>query len=245
MDDNLFEPLDTSAVPTIDEERNYLEDLVGEGKKFKTVEDLAKGKALADQAIEILKAKLDDTSKELNTRTSLEAFKTELEALRKREVTPPVVLPDDQPTPIDDSKIRDLLKNLLAEEAQNRTTETNRQKVTRVLTEQFGDQAKVVLNHKAQELNMSVSDMQELAYKSPSAFFRLIGASETPAPGVSPQLPISSVNSVSNPNASGKRGRRYYEALKAKDPKKYLDQSTTIQMMHDMAALGKATFENS
>lgn len=249
MDTNLFETLEPEDHPTLDETKNYLEELVGDGKKFKTVDDLAKGKALADQTVEILKTRLDETRKELETRMSLETFKTELEALRKQP-SPPTeqedVLPDVQKQELlNDSKLEALVDSLLERRDQKRRAETNIEKVSRVLQENFGDQAKLVLNRKAQELDVPLADLQSIAVKSPTMFFQLIGASETPQQGQRPIVPKSQVNLNPPQNFSPSRGRSYYERLKRENPKEYFDQKVTVQMMKDMAALGKEKFEAS
>lgn len=230
-------------VQTIDEHKNYLEELVGDGKKFKTPEDLAKGKFLADQTVEVLKAKLDEMKKELNTRMSLESFKTELEALRQpREEAPPAVTPDANPI-LDDSKLESMLEALLSKKEAQRRAETNKEKVTRVLSEQFGEQANLVINRKAQEVGMTVPELRDLAYRSPSAFFRLVGVTETERNPDRPLIPQSSVHPDNQ--SSPVHGRKYYEELKRTNPKVYFNEKTTIQMMKDMAALGKARFEQS
>src|SRR5882762_1576622 len=53
--------LDNTNLPNqLDSNKAYLEQLVGEGKKFKTAEDLARGKAESDSFIEIMKARMDE-----------------------------------------------------------------------------------------------------------------------------------------------------------------------------------------
>jgi len=48
------------TIDTIDPSKNYLAELVGEGKKFKTQEDLARGKAESDAYIKILEKRSDE-----------------------------------------------------------------------------------------------------------------------------------------------------------------------------------------
>src|SRR6266700_391496 len=58
MIDNLLEP--EADLPNVDPDKDYFKELVGEGKKFKSPEDLARGKFESDQFIEILKKRQDE-----------------------------------------------------------------------------------------------------------------------------------------------------------------------------------------
>ncbi len=230
---DIFDDLPDDSEVTIDENKDYLTELVGEGKKFKSPAELAKGKYHSDMTIEVLKKKLDDLNKELNTRVSLEQF---LDKQKNPDtVTPPVVPPVDNQGVLDDSTLEErLLKILEAREAQ-KTTESNSQKVSRVLQEQFGDQAQVLINNKAKELGMSTQALKELASKTPTAFFRLVGVDEsaqrTPAGVVAPR---QATNSFGNQGTVVKN-QAYYEKMKRDDPKQYFKPSTTSEMMRSMA----------
>src|SRR5712671_5452751 len=50
--------------PQIDPQKNYLEELVGENKKFKSNEDLAKGKYTSDIYVKQLETTLDEMRKD-------------------------------------------------------------------------------------------------------------------------------------------------------------------------------------
>ncbi len=230
---DIFDDLPDDSDVTIDESKDYLTELVGEGKKFKSVEELAKGKAYADSAIDVLKRKLDDLNKELNTRVSLEQF------LDKQKnpavVTPPVVPPVEQNAGLDDSTLEERLLKILETREAQKTTESNAQRVQRVLVEQFGDQAQHLINNKAKELGMSTQALKELASKTPTAFFRLVGVDEsaqrTPA-GV--PAPRQNTNSFGNQGQVVKN-EAYYLKMKRDDPKTYFKPSTTSEMMRSMA----------
>ena len=244
--DELFQEVNTDEVVTIDENADYLAELVGEGKKFKTPHDLARGKAEADRYIEVLKAKMADLEKEVNTRKSLEAFKTELEALKNpAPVETPIVSTPDTPQALDESRLESLLEQLLQKKEVQRARETNAQKVSRVLEENFGPKAQAVLNEKARELGMGLSELKGIAQTSPAAFFRLVGAQEgNSRPAPISGIPTGSVN-VGAPESITARGKSYYEKLKREQPKLYNDPKVTSQMIQDMAKLGRERFYNS
>ena len=65
MTDNLFEggdnkPRDAIASHQVDENKDYLAELVGDGKKFKDNQALARGKHEADLTVEAMKTRLDE-----------------------------------------------------------------------------------------------------------------------------------------------------------------------------------------
>lgn len=245
--DELFDGV-VENVPTVDDSIDYVNELVGEGRKFKTVSDMAKGKVLADQYIEDLKRKLDAANQELNKRQSLEEFKTEIEALRRQaadpapRIDPPV---NTEANKVDASNIKSVLDELLTEREARRAAETNLERVDRVFKEQLGDQAKIALQNKAKELGMSVQDLKAIAVRSPDALFRLVGLTDAPRQPVAPAVPQSTVGIRSNAPVGGARGASYYERLRQSDPKKYFTYEIEKQMTFDMQTLGIEKFNAS
>jgi hypothetical protein len=73
----LFEEADPTLTSTTNV--NPLEALVGEGKKFKTAEDLARGKLEADNFVKQLQTELATLREDLNGRIKLEEFMDRLE----------------------------------------------------------------------------------------------------------------------------------------------------------------------
>lgn len=240
--DNMFEQLDPQITHQTDEDRNYLEELVGEDKKFKDVSALAKGKAYADASIDILKRKVDELQSELNGKMNMEAFLQEMRKSREVPDPTPPSTPDagNFNAPDLDAKFEEYIQR---REAKVRA-ETNLEKVTRVMEQNFGAEAKLVVNKKAKDLGMSLQDLQNLALRSPQAFLSLVGASEQ-ATRSAPGLPSSGLNSTSHQPNQGLRGKKFYEKMKRDDPKLYNDPKTTASMMRDAAAWGSIEAFNS
>lgn len=246
--DELFQEINESETVTIDQNADYLAELVGEGKKFKTAHDLARGKAEADRYIEMLKKQNEDLKKEVNTRTSLDSFKTALEELRKpaQVESQPLSPPGSQAPKFDESSLEALVESLLQKKEAQRAQETNAQKVSRVLEENFGGNAQSVLNQKAREVGMSLSDLKEISLRSPQAFFRLVGAQEgAQRPANTGAVPSGSVNLDSPTQISPVRGKSYYERMKREQPTLYNDPKTTSAMIQDMARMGRDKFNAS
>lgn len=233
---NLFDVVPEEEVVTIDESKDYVAELVGEGKKFKDVSQLAKGKFESDQYIAMLTKKLDELKTELNTRTSLDAFLDKMKTDKITGQPEPVATPSDQPSvALDDSILEAKLAEILSKKEQQTTQASNLEKVTSALQQQFGDQAKLVLNHKAKEVGMSVQALQSLAAQSPEAFFRLVGVQNNVPSGVA--TPKNTVNSFASEPMSVVRDSKYYEKLKRENPTKYFSNQTTVEMIKDMQSL--------
>lgn len=206
-----------------------LTDLVGEGKKFKTVEDLAKGKLAADEHIANLEKELAGLRTEANKKFDAEAelakLRDEMQALRTdpskgrtQEVTPPAVSED---------RIAAIVQASLTRAEQNRTVTQNVMAANDAMVQQFGslEAASAAVNAKAAELGMSIEDLKGIAAKSPTAFGKIIlgdaqkGGNEAPlapkanAPAITPGGPLL---------GQAKPGtKEHFDAILKTDRKKY------------------------
>lgn len=232
---SIFNETPTEIV-TIEEGKDYVAELVGDGKKFKSVEDLAKGKLEADRYIQNLTQRLDQLNQELNSRTSLDQFLAEMKELKAPPQNGQVQQPST-PTPapagsLDDSALEEKLNQLLERRRAQERVETNLGQVQRVLTEQYGDQASLVINKKAKDLGMSVKDLENLATTSPQAFYQLVGVQErTQVPS---SMPRPALNSLSTPANPGVKTKAYFDKMKKENPRQYNDPRTTNEMVRAM-----------
>src|SRR5258708_1184969 len=170
MNDDLFQP---NNEITIDPNKNYLADYVGDDKKFKTPEDLAKSKYHADTYIQILERRLDqgaaermELKKEFETRAKLEELITQLtktqatttqpnlESKVETAVTAPV---------LDTNKLNELVSTRITEWDQEKRQTANVEDVRGKLKERFGNNFQDVLKVKADELCVSPSFLNNLA----------------------------------------------------------------------------------
>lgn len=221
-----------SQVKTVDEGVDYVTELVGDGKKFKDVASLARGKAEADLYIEQLKERLDETRKELENRMARESFLEEIKGLKnpsgQQEPAKPAEL---QPVQLDDSILEEKILKLLEQRKAKEVQETNIGRVERVLRERLGDQATHVIQNKAKELGLSTKDLEGIAVNSPAAFFQLVGVQEESQ--IRPNVPVArpSSNSLGNPSGLQVKNKAYFENLKRTNPKVYFDRKTTAEMI--------------
>lgn len=216
-----------------DDNVNHLEALVGDGKKFRTVEDLAKGKAESDRYIATLTAQLDEARTEVQKRIALEDLKT---AILERDNNNNQTLPTPvvQGTVVDADSIEELIsKHLTAAEA-NKIKTANEQIVADTLTNTFGANARAELIRTSKEVGLSIKELEDLGQRNPNALFKLVGIGNQPIPNGG-NVPRSSerIDSTSN----GERNKGYYDKLKVSDPRAYWDKKTQIQMNKDAMRL--------
>lgn len=184
---------DEAAVTTVS-----LTDLVGEGKKFKTVEDLAKSKVEADTFIETLKAeRLAEKEEVARLRAELLTAKSVEEQIKALSATKEKPIPNAQTElPVTAPNLSEAIRAELESQNRNRTLSQNVQTVTDKLIEVYGSEQKAneVVKAKATELGVSTKFLLDTAAASPNAFYNTIGLD---AKSVSPGVTKSDVNTES------------------------------------------------
>lgn len=153
-------------------EVNPLEVLVGEDKKFKSVEDLAKGKLESDKFIDQLQSEMKELREELGTRISVEEAlakvkeqNNEVPSQNTTEERQEVELPDIE------GMVAKQLQNLTAQQKAN----ANLSKCDQMMTEKFGERAKEEMARVAQSQGLDLEFVKATAERSPDAFATLMG----------------------------------------------------------------------
>jgi hypothetical protein len=169
-----------------DRPENYLETLVGEDKKFKTPEDLAKGKWESDLYIENLKRELDEAKLQAEAAKRVEEL---LERNQQRQAAPPEQGNNQPPVtpevkPVTDEDLTERIRRITAEEDSKNRVASNVNQVATQLIELYGseDNANKMVKQRAAELGVTVTFLQEVAAKSPKAFFAQMGVENPEAP---------------------------------------------------------------
>lgn len=249
MSNDIF--ADNGTTPSVDPNKNYLEELVGEGKKFKSPEDLARGKAESDLYIATMRQKLAEAEQELNARKKIEEIvATIVPKAQSADTTHQLGNPVpnevekqsvDHMTP---EKLEELIERRLAERERVSRDSGNLSKVISDLERTFGPNYAQTVAEKAREVGLSKEDMNELAKRSPEAFFKLVGApaERKPEPDVFTP-PRNSVNSTATQGtAHTSRNKAFYDEMKKRDPALYKSDKTQAQMMTDALRLKDAFF---
>ena len=233
MADDIFEG--GATTPTNDE---YLNQFVGEGKKFKSVEDLAKAYANADNHIGELRTDLQQTR---------EFISEELKKLAEQRNAAPPATPNSETgsTPITPAPVAPPVEQVetdldtrIARALEERDTlkrlQTNANIVQDVLVERLGgvQEAAAAVVQKAAELGLQPNEMKELAAKSPKAFLATMGidADVKPTSNSTP-APRSDVNPhMINTGGPKPNTYAYFEQMRKDNPKLYWSPKTQSAM---------------
>lgn len=230
------------------ENKNYFEELVGEGKKFKTPEDLAKGKAASDAYIKTLEEKLDelraDNSRqrdEINAGLSLKDLLDQIgESNSRGEPTQPARTVTQPQTPaVDLKQLEDLVASRLQAHEATKQQEANAQVVLEKLREHYGDSYQNTLKQQMDELGIDENVARTWVRNHPKAFLKALGIDGPKARGESFQTPPRSTTGFA-PQGTPKRTWSYYQEIKKKDPDAYYSPKITAQRHADAIALGDA-----
>jgi hypothetical protein len=221
------------------ETENYIEEFVGEGKKFKSVEELAKAYKHANSHIPELQTELQNTREFIASK--LDELATQRQAAPNGQTEETRITPNPDPVAPPNAEGEDLetrIAKILEQKSTQERAQANADLAQDVLVEQLGsvEDAIKAVNTKAQELGVSPQFLKETAFSSPKAFFNLMGIDPEVKPKSSTTPNSSSdVNprmlDRTNPIKQGTYG--YYEQLRKSDPKKYWSPNTQRQLMKD------------
>lgn len=142
--------------------------LVGEGKKFKTPEELAKGKLEADSFI----ARLQEEKRQMEEELTRLRVHQEVQQ-RTSSVETKTKQPETSATTQAPSDVEALIERKLKEAKQTDIRKSNLQSAERFLTEAYGDQAEKVLKDQAKEMGIDTSRLLDLAADTPAVFKKL------------------------------------------------------------------------
>lgn len=128
------------------------------------------------QENETLKTEIERLKAELEQRGSLEETVQRLTSQKQQP---------DQPTPqelqgLTPEQVEELLEQRLTERDQNQKAQANSQSVEQAIVAKYGDKAASVVQSKAQEFGMSLSEMKAWAAKSPKAVLALFEVKSSP-----------------------------------------------------------------
>lgn len=225
---------------------SYVDHLVGDGKKFKDAESLAKGKYEADQMIEVLKRQQDELRadylklrEEATNRAKLEEIVGRLET----NITKPDMNSNNpennvnQPS-FDPEQIESLVSKKLQEFESNKRAQENFNTAQNKLKEQLGDNYQTVLKDRMNELGLTEDYVNELARKAPNALVKLLAPEQAPQQQFQAPPRSGAKPDQFAPKGAEKRTWTYYQKMKQENPKKYYDPTTNVAMLNDMMILG-------
>lgn len=231
---------------------DLVNNLVGEGKKYKSVNDLAYSKVAADAHIR----KVQDENKAL--REALQRQQA-LEDLLKQVREPSPVAPNVTSNPahnsgdesgapsLDDIEAKVLKR--LEERTQKEREARNMELVKSTVQDVFGPNFGTELKARLAETDLSEVEADRLAKNNPKAFFRLLGIdSQAPAQRsvFTPAAPQTKVNTMATQKlGSPERTKSYYDNIKAKMGVKafYQDRNLQTEIHNQALRLGERFFD--
>jgi len=237
MTDNIFSEENNSSQVTIPE-GEALSTLVGEDKKFKDLESLAKGKLESDNYIAKLEENLTKVQTELEKRSTLDDVMNQINQSRQsqestQESQAHVEQSSDQGS-TEQVDIDKLLESKLSEYEKAKQEENNLSFAAQELKKIHGDSAQAHLNGKAKELGVTVKDLESYAKSNPKVFLSLVSGQSQGNNTQSPNFTGSVDTSKNYTSNTGEKNQSYYNKLKQTDPTLY--RSPKIQMeMHEQA----------
>ena len=229
-------------------EVNSLHELVGEGKKFSTLDELAKGKLEADQFIEQLKGELSTVRSEMATleeQANKKATVSDLiEAVKKTNSK----VDEEGNQPISEEQLKEMVDSIMDNRYEKQTRLTNYQQANQSVLDKFNgdvEAARTYMAERARELSLTTDKLKALGEESPSAFKQLMEQGQrTGSPQGVTGLPEVNVENRSNPHGveviDGHHTKAYYNKLKMDlGPAKYWnDPKIQGAYFKDAQALG-------
>jgi hypothetical protein len=242
MTDNLLDDNE----PVVDPNKDYLTELVGDGKKFKSEKELAKGKYEADLYIKTLERKFDQLREDYvkldtdyKTREKLEELMDRINKPNQSSNEQPLVNDRDKRPSLDPEQIENIFSKKLQEYELSKKQTENLNAVKVRLKEQLGTNYQAALKQQIEDLGLTEDDVNALAKKSPAAFFKTLGLDQLPQQESFQPPPRSTQRNDSfKPKGADVRDWDYWQNVKKTDPKRYYTPETNIQMLKDYEDLG-------
>lgn len=160
-------------------------ELVGDGKKYQSVEDALKSVPHAQKHIQTLEAELAAAREELTKRKTTEEILDEIKSGVQPKENP-------QGVELDQDKLLQLVNQTLEFKERQKQAKSNASQVASKFTEKFGNQAEVVYKNIALENGLTEQQLNNLAASSPNVVLKLAGLTEAKIAPVA--KPTSSIN---------------------------------------------------
>ena len=234
MSDQLFDNQDNVVT---NENKEYLPDLVGEGRRYKTPEDLAKSVAFKEDHIRKIEAENAKLREDLLAGKKLEdlldkAVNRQVNTDTTRDPPPP---PVNTTAPDITSEVRKVVEEISA----NQRASDNIAKVQDALRRQYGNDWQKVLRDKMADLGFDDVATTQMARTNPAGLVKIVAPAAV-RNDVNP--PRRDVNFDGRDTTSTVRNEAYYDALRKSNPKGFDTPAIQMQRRRDAVALGDAFF---
>lgn len=208
-------------------------DLVGEDKKYKEPDALAKGYANLERHARTLEAENASTRAERDTlkaATNNHSGNSENSGQEPARQPDPAGTPPNSPTPSKDVDFRSQIKDEIRALNEEDRGKANMDIAARKLVELYGNEAGAsdAIRKRADELGVSVEWLRDSASRSPQAFYATMGVNENEGVDRRTPSPNSQVRLVDN---QGTKNFEYYDRIRKDDPKLYFTPAIQTEML--------------
>jgi hypothetical protein len=248
MTDNTSDPLFSSSEEDqtpqpLPEDHDYLADLVGDGKKFKDAQTLARSvlhKEMHIKEIEKENAELRQTVKQGLSRDEF------LEAIQSLKPSPsnPANPTAGQPerTEVSIEQVKSLVEERVSQSRAEQQQQENLRYAVSEAQKRLGPSYQKLLKDRAKALGENEADLTHLARTRPKLFLELMAPQTVTDPQV-PSLPKGEVDTGKLPQSNtGVRDMAFYNALKKSNPEAYKSPQVQKQMHEDALRLREKFF---
>lgn len=208
---------------------SLLNALVGEKQKYKSVEELAKAYANADEFIQRLKEENEALRKQAEKVKSVDDILNQLTQIPPKKAD----TPSQDATTISAEAVAEIVKNTLTGYETQKTREANLLKADKLMKEKFGEKALEVFRNSAQTPEKKKA-LTELAAVDPDQFVQIF---IQPASG-STTVDQSKVNSAAMANApshNSEWSKDWVAEVRKKDPGRYWSAEFQYQLQNKVS----------
>ena len=227
------------------EDKDYLPELVGEGKKYSDPSALAKAKVHADAHISRLEKELAEARTTMTAQAKLEDLVKRLQEVKPP--TTPVTTNTEERGILESDNTVDIettVDKLISRREAANQAKSNLDKVKQTLREALGTNYSQHLANEADRLGMSTDEMNALAQRSPAAFLRLVGVDQGKQQTVVPSVPPTRVNTETfRPTTTNEKTYSHYDQMRRQGKVKALDQNLLIEMHNNAIRSGEKFFD--
>lgn len=236
---------DNGGAP-LQEQSSPLEEFVGEGKKYKTVDELVTAFAHSQNHI----ATLEHENSE--ARSAIEQYEEKLKQsnsvlnAQNKQDTP--TQPEATNSALDEEALRKTVEQVVEQRSTAQIQSDRVKQANDWAYETFGDDAVKKIQEAASSLGVGVDFLKNTASTSVSAFQKLVSEntrgneSVDSVRGSSPSP--SNVNTQTVQQGSNEKNFAYYSKMRRENPKQYKQLATQQEMMSQRSKLGKAFYNN-
>lgn len=224
-----------------EEIQSYLDQLVGEGKKYRDVEELAKGTFHANNFIEVLKKEKEQMQEQLQqSQTIADLLNFAPQQTTNQSESTLIAAPVE--TPKEDVKVQERnVEEIVQELLERKNQEQNQRIAYQKVLDYFGkDEQKAgeYIRQKSADLGLPVSWFDDVARKNPNALVSILGIDK-------PSSPTPQLNPTINPAAVGTfqageqvKDHAYYQKLRRENPRLYNSPQIQQEKERSILSLG-------